>query len=482
MRVAPPKKAAVASFPDSIPPIVPLPVVKEAPVAATPAPSEATVAAPVVSVPTVSAATTTAKTPPEAAHCSVDAADMEPAKILRLLSRQTGVNLVLLGKDESKITLRLSDVPLTEIIKHIAAMTGTAFLKVADTFVIGTPERLTANYPLEWKAANATPVQEAPTVAEIVTDSFRTSFVSASGLAAALTSLMKDVSVVAGPTATTPSIAALDGSQSTGAASTTLAAQDVAASARTILIQGTRPAVDRALALARRLDAPRAQVAIAVTVHDLSNDALKDLGISWDFGGFTIAEKPSGFNVGSIGRTGLSASAAIKAIESRGAAKLLASPSISMLDGERGFVLIGNRINFPVLTGYTQNNAPIFDIKEQRVGIYLQVAANVGADGSVTMSLYPQVSTVSSFLQVNGASYPQISTREAQTTVRVASGESVVLGGLIRDEDVSLMEKVPVLGNVPLLGELFRHRKTTHNSSQVILTVTPTVIMPEVRK
>ena len=422
---------------------------------------------------------------PETAHCSVDAADMEPAKVLRLLSRQTGVNLILLGSSDAKLTLRLSDVPLTEIIKHVAAMTGMDYLKVGDTFVIGGADRLKTAYPQEWKATKiepAPPVPPAPPTVENATESYRTSFVSATGLAASLTGLFKELQIVAGPAPTNPVVASLDGSKATGTGATTLEAQDAAAASRTVLFQGPRPIVERALAFARRLDAPRAQVAVAVTVHDLSNDALKDLGITWDFGSFSIAEKPSGFNVGSITRTGLSVSAAIKALESRNAAKLLASPSLSMLDGERGFVLIGDRINFPVLTGYTQNNAPIFDIKEERVGIYLQVAATVGSDGSVTLSLYPQVSTVTGYLQVNGASYPQISTREAQTTVRIAPGESVVLGGLIRDEDVSLMEKVPVLGSIPILGELFRHRKTVHNSGQVILTVTPTVVLPGAAK
>lgn len=416
---------------------------------------------------------------PETMRCSVDAADLKPEKVLRLLSLQTGVNLILLGASDAKVTLRLSDVPLTEVLRHVAAMTGLSVLKVGDTFVMGGTERLVAAYPTEWKAIHPDPAPVAPPpVQETITESYRTSFVSAVGLANSLTGLFKDVQVVAGPAATNPVVASLDSSKATGSGTAVLESQDVQATARTILLQGTRAAVDRAMVVARRLDSPRAQVSVAVTVHDLSNDALKDLGITWDFGGFTINEQPSGVNFGKFSRTGLTVSAAIKALESRNAARLLASPSLSMLDGERGFVLIGDRINFPVLTGYTQNNAPIFDIKEERVGIYLQVAATVGSDGSVTLSLYPQVSTVTGYLQVNGASYPQISTREAQTTVRVASGESIVLGGLIRNEDVTLSEKVPVLGNIPFLGELFRHRRTTHNSGQVILTVTPTVLLP----
>ncbi len=421
-----------------------------------------------------------AKPLPESVRCSVDAAGLEPAKVLRLLSQQTGVNLVLLGASDAKLTLRLSDVPLSDVIRHVAAMTGLAWLKVGDTFVVGATERLSAAYPQEWKAAQPAPiVVPVPMAVEIVTETYRTSFVSGTALANSLGALFKEVTVAAGPAPTSPSVSAMDGSKTTGVQSTTLEPQDpTIAVSRMVVLQGPKEAVGRALALARRLDTPRAQVSIAVTVHDLSNDALKDLGIAWDFNGFTVAEKPSGFNVGKVSRTGLGASATIHALEQRNAAKLLASPSLSVLDGERGFVLIGNRINFPVLTGYTQNNAPIFDRQQERVGIYLQVSASVGTDGSVTLNLYPQVSTITGYLQVNGASYPQIATREAQTTVRVASGESIVLGGLMRDEDVTLMEKVPVLGNLPVFGELFRHRKTTRTSSQVILTVTPTLVVP----
>ncbi|MER3496041.1 MAG: type II and III secretion system protein, partial [Armatimonadota bacterium] len=156
----------------------------------------------------------------------------------------------------------------------------------------------------------------------------------------------------------------------------------------------------------------------------------------------------------------------------------LASPNITVQDGDRGFVLIGDRLNYPVLIGYSQANTPIFDIKTERVGIYLQVAAAIAEDGTVTMTLAPQVSTVSSYREVNGASYPQISTREAQSTIRVKSGEPIIMGGLIRDEEIRSMERVPILGDLPFLGELFRRRKTQRSSSQLVITVTPTVIKP----
>jgi type II secretory pathway component GspD/PulD (secretin) len=248
---------------------------------------------------------------------------------------------------------------------------------------------------------------------------------------------------------------------------------------KTIMIRGPRTLVDAAMRLARDLDRPQPQVSIAVKVVDISNDALKSLGIQWSFSNMSITEsKGSGFGFGSFDRSPLGFQASINALQTSGAAKLLAEPNISVLDGEKAMILIGSRLNFPVLIGYSNANTPIFDRQEERVGIYMQVSASITPNGDVTLSLYPQVSTVSSFLNINGASYPQISTREAQTTLRVKSGETIVMGGLLRNEDLVEMQKVPILSEIPIIGELFKHRKTTKSSSQVIISITP-VVLPQ---
>jgi len=128
------------------------------------------------------------------------------------------------------------------------------------------------------------------------------------------------------------------------------------------------------------------------------------------------------------------------------------------------------------VTTFSQANTPVFDVREDRVGIYLQVAANIATDKDITLSLYPQVSTITGFLNVNGASYPQISTREAQTTIRLKSGETVVMAGLLRDDQVERTEKVPILGDIPLLGELFKLRKKSKTGTQLVITITPIVM------
>ncbi len=416
--------------------------------------------------------------------CSISASQEEPGKILQILSQQTHANLMLLAKPDARLTVRLTNVPLSTMIRHICAMSDLDFLKVGETYVIATPDKLKSAYPADWDAAH--PSRTAPVVPEAVrtTSCYRTNFVNASQIAEAIGKLIPDklLTVLSGPQSLSPDLGQQSSSQTTGTATNVLtkSATDAdKANIRTLIMNGPEALVAEAMAIAKQLDQPRTQVAISVKVNDISNDVLKQMGLSWSFGNLSIAEaKTGGLNFGKFNRSGQTFSATLDALENDNKAKLLAAPSISVLDGERAFVLIGNRINYPVLVGYSQNNAPIFSKEEERVGIYLQVAVSVSSDDTVTLSLYPQVSSITGYLNVNGASYPQISTREAQSTLSLKSGESLVMGGLFKDETIDEMQKVPILGDIPFLRELFRHRKTTKTASQVIITVTPTIIKP----
>lgn len=437
--------------------------------------------------------------------CSLDVADWELAKVLRVLSQQTHVNVITMSAPDKKLTIRLSEIRLADMIRHICAITGMACLKTGGTYVIATPEQLKAAYPLEWASANPPALPDPAN--DISTDFYMCSFVNAAQIADSLSKLFNDANtgasapklqIVTGPMQQVPTLASADTGSGTGQSSAMIKndgsngnggggggsfGSNNQMTGKTILLRGPRSIVEAALRLARELDRPQPQVSIAVRVDDISNDALKDLGFQWSFSNVSVTEqKGNGFNFGRFSRSAMGFQATINALETKGAAKLLAEPNISVLDGEKAMILIGSRLNFPQLIGYSNANTPIFDRQEERVGIYMQVSASITADGDVTLSLYPQVSTVSGFLNVNGASYPQISTREAQTTLRVKSGETIVMGGLIRDEDLTEIQKVPILSEIPIFGELFKHRKKTKSQSQVIISITPVVLNPTTAK
>lgn len=416
--------------------------------------------------------------------CSLEASDLELPVILKLLSEQSKVNLILLGASESKLTVRLKNVRLSEMLGHLCALTNLSYLEVGTTFVVAPESTLKERYSKEWKSAHPdiAPTSEAPVEAPIVTRIYRGSYFDASKVAEAITKMFADgkVTAVGAPTQLSPVMGERDTFAATGVTQGTLRTSiDGNRSGKELLLRGPENLVDAAIEMAKQLDQPRAQVSIAVTIHDISNDALKQMGLTWEYGNLTLQEvDPRGLNFGSFTRSPFSVVGTIRALETNDKAKLLASPNISVIDGESAFILIGNRLNFPVLVGFSQANTPIFDKQEERVGIYLQVSALVSEDNQVTLSLYPQVSTVTGFLEVNGASYPQISTREAQTTLRVASGESIVMGGMLKDEELTSIERIPLLSQIPFLGELFTHRKKTKSSSQVVITITPTVLVP----
>lgn len=411
--------------------------------------------------------------------CSINVADWNLAKVIQELSTQTKTNLILLSKPDTKLTIRLTNLKLGEMLKHIAAVTGLAVLRVGETYVLAGETELAKAYPKEWTAEH--PIAASPSAPVMVMETYMTRYVDSTQISDALEKIFgkSELLVLAGPASSTPSMRQQNTSGIVGSGAGVLEkkGEDLKQAGRMLVLKGPPDIVASAMALAKQMDYARPQWQISVTVHDISNNALKDLGLSWSFSNVSITEKNvNGLGLGSFSRAPMSFVATLMALETQDKAKLLASPTISALDGERAFILIGDKLSFPNLVGYSQAGTPIFEAKEIQVGIYLQVSGAVSDEKSITLSLYPQVSAVKGFKSINGALYPDISTREAQTTIRATSGETIVLAGMLRDEEISHLDKVPLLGDIPFLGALFRHRSKTKVSSQVIITLTPTII------
>lgn len=414
-------------------------------------------------------------------NCSINVVNYDLAKVLQELSGQAKTNLVLIGQADKKLTLRLSNVSLQEMLRHISAVSGLATLKVGDTYALGLESDLARAYPQEWAASK--PVIAAQD--ETVIETYMTRNVDGGQIGDALRKLFEaeKLIVISGPAPSSPTILAQDTNGTLGAGSSSVLQKDASQTAtagRMVVLKGPRSLVQKALEMARSMDYPRSIWSVQVTVHDISNDALKEAGLSWSYSNAAFTENnPSALGLGSFTRAPLSFVARLAALETQSKAKLLSSPSLSAADGERASILIGDRIAYPNLVSFTPTNTPIYEKEEIKVGIYLQVAAIVNDDSSLTLSVFPQVSAIKKFDTINGASYPTIATREAQSTLRIKSGETIVFAGMMRDEEISRMERIPLLSDIPFLGELFKNRRRTKVSSQVIITITPTIIPPK---
>jgi type II secretory pathway component HofQ len=409
--------------------------------------------------------------------------------VITLIAKQTGINIVLLAKPEMRITINVREMVLTDALTHIAAIAGIKLIKVRNTMVMADEATLKSSYPKEYakayadEAVNATPEKNeeashspavtTPTPVLEVSRVITTNHLSSDKILLSFKTIFDDkkVTAIALPVAMRPTLELVASANQTGILT---GIREGESGSRKLLLSGSSENVAFIEKLIREIDQPRASVEITVTIHDVANEALKDSGFQWTLPGIAINEaNNNSINFGTFQRGPLSFGATITGLEKADKAKLLASPNICVLDGDRAFILIGERRSFPIVTGTNSTGNPVFSTQTEQVGIYLQVAADISSDGNITLALKPQVSSIIGFLNVNGGSYPQISTREAQTSMHLLDGETGLLGGLMQDEEIQNMQKVPILGDMPIFKELFRYRKKSKRSSQLIISVTP---------
>ncbi len=258
-----------------------------------------------------------------------------------------------------------------------------------------------------------------------------------------------------------------------------------------IAILGPKSQVEGALNLIKRLDIPVRQIEIQARVVDLNLDSENRLGISWlidqtvKFEESPTKPSPSGqparqgrniFRFGTFSRTTLNLQATINALVTQGRGRILAEPRIVVTDGRPGSIFIGDQITFLTSRDITPTGTQI-STSTILAGINLIVSAKSSPDGYITLDLGPSVSQVTGFTEFGGGvSFPQVATRSANTTVRIRDGDTVVIGGLFRDEETAQRTKLPLLGDLPLLGNLFRSRTQRKRHSEVVIFLTARIL------
>jgi type II secretory pathway component GspD/PulD (secretin) len=326
---------------------------------------------------------------------------------------------------------------------------------------------------------------------------------SAPALKGFLAEAEPDLQVMVGPESFAPSnptfkplsSASLGSSAGGGVASTdaNTSQADVAGSlARHLVLRGKESAVERALVLLDELDIAPIQVSVKVEVVDYSPSEESDLGFSWNWTRFGMYEaapgtgvetggdpggefdsfetRPAGF--GQFSRVPFSFQSVLKAMVERKEAQILATPYVQAIDNVDANIFIGETIRAKISQGGGIGGDTV-EIVEFPVGIILLIRPRVNVDGDITMRVHPVVSTI---LGLNEDQLPQTSTREAETTIRVRDGETVVIGGLIREEMTKTLTAVPILSEIPLIGELFKSRSTSARKSEILVFITPTII------
>ena len=236
-----------------------------------------------------------------------------------------------------------------------------------------------------------------------------------------------------------------------------------------------------------RLDQPQPQVVLEAKIIEITRDGLRELGIDWAdqiTTGFQEAGRPATFGnvesggaeaikLYSLARNPVQFSATINMLENQNKAKVLSSPSITTLNGKESQIFVGDRIPYTV-TNVTGGVATT-DVRWVEPGIRLTITPSIIGEDFVVIKVQPEVSFIFAFRGPN-SEFPHIKTREATAYVRIKNNEPFILGGLLGQEDKKNLYKVPLLGSIPWLGNLFTNEKTTTSDVELIITITPTIV------
>jgi type IV pilus secretin PilQ/predicted competence protein len=393
---------------------------------------------------------------------SLDADDAYLPAVLKILAEKGGVNIVTgPGVAAGKITIHLKDVPVEQAVDLVVRAAGLAYERIGNSILVADAKSLgeetgLSSYTITLNYADATDVQ------------------------AALKGLIENVQVDHGGN-------------------------------RLIIVTSPR-VIAEVQSIVAEMDKPARQVMLEARVVEVSTDGLKKLGIDWDLinrQGFTFVEGDSGTFTGDLEEPGpLQTGQGVRNTNGTsdvlklrnfsrlpkvfrtfidllihdGNARVLAQPKLVTLNGKQASMLSGQRIPYLVSQTVFAGGAaaPTQSVQREEVGIKLAITPLINADGYITVHILPEVSSVTGFRGPSN-DLPVVASRQAETTVRLKDGSSVVIGGLLNEEKTTSTTKVPVLGDIPFLGKLFMHSTIVTSKRDLVIEVTPH-LLPEPEK
>ncbi|UCD55130.1 MAG: secretin and TonB N-terminal domain-containing protein [Candidatus Omnitrophota bacterium] len=241
-----------------------------------------------------------------------------------------------------------------------------------------------------------------------------------------------------------------------------------------------------------KIDIPPQQVLIEAKVVDITSTDLQHLGVTWNIdydptGGLfdssiediditgSMPEQSASltggqFAINAITLEGLTLSATIDALVRDGKANLLASPSIAVLNGQEARIIIGER--YPIKERTQTTTGTTETTKFVDIGTTLKVTPQINEDGYITMRVHPEVSSLAQSLDAG----PRITTREADTTVRIKERETLIIGGLIKQKSNISKDKIPILGDIPIIGYLFSRTEGDEEQKELAVFITPIIL------
>jgi len=262
---------------------------------------------------------------------------------------------------------------------------------------------------------------------------------------------------------------------------------DTSQEINSIILTGTSGQIQKAVNMLKEADIAQPQVVLEAKIIEIDKNGERDLGIDWPASitnNFQESNRPNTFSTVESGvpnpatifrlsRSPIEFAATINMLETKGEAKTLSSPSIATLNNKEAQIFVGDSIPYTITTvagGYAST-----DVRFVEPGIRLDITPSIIDKDFVVIKIAPEVSYIYSWIGPNNQ-YPWIKKRNATAYVRVKSNTTFIMGGILSKEDQKNLTGVPMLGKIPLIGNLFKSQDHSTTDSDLIISVTPRVV------
>ncbi len=396
---------------------------------------------------------------------SLDFRDADIKNVLKVLAYNSGVNVVAGPEVTGLVTIQLKDVPWQKALDVVLSTYGYAYERKGDIISVTTVENLKKRREDAQVLAEQEPLE---------TKTFVLNFGKASEIIGSIEKMK------------TPR-----GSINFDQRTNTLIVTD---------IQGN---VDLIGDVVKALDAVTPQVIIEVKVVETTLTDTENLGIDWTIQGTaTGAKRPitfpfhtqdssefltagfpataaTDFAFGTLNASTFSA--VLELLKTRSNTNILSNPKIVTLDNQMARIVVGSQYPIPTYT-YNEQQAKlqVSGWQYKDIGIIFEATPHVNNAGFVTIDLQPKITAILDFVTVENTSLPRLSTEETTTKVMIKDGDTLVIAGLIKDQVTETKKKVPILGDIPLLGQAFRKSATTKTKTELLIFLTPHIITPDI--
>jgi type IV pilus assembly protein PilQ len=356
--------------------------------------------------------------------------DTEVRDILAAIAAVDGVNIILDETVKGKISLSISNMPLDEALNLVVKTRGFTYQRMPDgTIVVAEGKTLLAGFG----SVTVFPVKYA---------------------------VAADLKKVLAGTVAEERLKVDDASNS-------------------LVFFGPPAEAEQVSATLANLDIPCKQVTIEAQVLEISKSDSKNLGFNWSFApgpvqsGSTATTDLTNYGAISFGRAPdgnpyqFRFQAQLNALVAKGNAKVLAKPKISTISGKEAKILIGDKV--PVQSQTISNGTTSTTVTYIDTGIKLIYTPVIGPDGMVRAHILAEVSTPSAAL--GGTNY-KVATRTAETDMVMTDGQPIAIGGLISSTMSHAGTKVPILGDLPLIGSLFKNTDHRNEETEIVVILT----------